>query len=302
MSGIELIPSLRPFLRPSITFLPISLNLLNPSLIPSIAFWTIGNSRKASIHSFTTFIAAGILSIILSNTLTILLFSNNQSLNLTIASPMFPVRSSTFVSNAPKILESILNAIFSPPPATVLIISIMAKRPLNVLFKSSAVSLFIIKDAVNLWKAAITLNIWSELIGSNISFHACPIEENILERAVPIFLNEFNNSHLPLISSKLSMNLLSGIPSLSAVFLSSLKAAICSSEYPLDLNCSSDIAAKVFILFFSSSVNFAVSLDSSDLDSMLSFCFPSSLSWAFICSSVYRKLSPSFSLTLFWIL
>ena len=65
------------------------------------------------------------------------------------------------------------------------------------------------------------LNIVSGLIGSMTSFQAFPIEENTDAIALPTFLIDSNSNHRPLISSILSMKVSNGIPSFSAVSLSS---------------------------------------------------------------------------------
>ena len=116
-----------------------------------------------------------------------------------------------------------------PPPTIVLMISRTANNPLNVLVSFSAVSSLGIRDAVNLWNAAMILKIESDCVGSKMSLHALPIDVNTWINDWPIFLNEFISSQRPLISSKLPINSSKGMPSFSAVLRSSFKASICFS-------------------------------------------------------------------------
>ena len=146
-----------------------------------------------------------------------------------------------------KTAERTLKATLTPPPTTVLITSRTANNPLNVLVNFLAVSSLGIREVVILWNAAIASKIESARIGSKVPLHAFPMDVNTCAIALPIFLNEFISNQRPLISSRLSIKSSKGMPSFSATSRSSLRALICSSVYPLDLSCSSDSFARVFI-------------------------------------------------------
>ena len=75
---------------------------------------------------------------------------NKKFLNLTSRSPIPAVKSSTFISNAPKMADNALNAIFNPPPAIVLTISRTANTPLKVRLSLSAFSSVILSFVENL--------------------------------------------------------------------------------------------------------------------------------------------------------
>ena len=133
-------PSSRPFLRPSIIFLPIFLKFSKLFLNFSISFCTSGSSLKALSHFFIASAATFALSATQESALAIMLFSNSQSLNLTIISPTEAVTSSTLTSTIPRSLAISFMPNFNAPPVTDEIISITANNPFKVRFSLSAVS------------------------------------------------------------------------------------------------------------------------------------------------------------------
>ena len=177
-----------------------------------------------------------------------------QSLNFTIASPILAVTSRTLRSKAPNNFTRILKAILIGPPMTVVMISRAANKPLKVLEIASAfVSRVSRKPLVTLWNAAKTLNsrfAFSSSVIGNTSFQAFPIAVKVEIKPSPTFLNEFMNSHRPLIWSRLSINSSSGIPNFSAVDRSSWTAATCSSVNPADLISASFVAKIILNRFF----------------------------------------------------
>ena len=108
------------------------LSKVNTFLNFFIVFWTAGNFENSLNHFEIALATLTITSTVLLNTLAIRLFSCNQSLNLTIASPTDAVTSSIVKSKAPSTLERILKATLSAPPTIVLTISSTASIPLKV--------------------------------------------------------------------------------------------------------------------------------------------------------------------------
>ena len=151
------------------------------------------------------------------------------------------------------------------------IVSSKAKIPLKVRFNfspfefnSPVLSSTNLSPAVNLWIAAIISNIlfaiFSTVASGNISTQASLIDLIMPVIIFPMFLNELRNSHLPLISSTLTIRSLIDKPNLSDTFSNSLKAFILSSEYPLAFNSVSDNFTSCSTNLASSSVNFSVVL------------------------------------------
>ena len=238
----DFIPS-RKGVKNSTTFLNalVSLTALTSFTILSLRAWNNGNAAwkifdcLKLFHRF--FMALGAFlkpAISASNALSKSKTLSSQSRNLTIASPTKAVTSRMLRLNRPSILVMILNAIFRGPAVNVITMSSIAKTPAKVLRSLSACCSFMINLLVNLLKPAIRLNSASERYSmsvefGNISCQACPIALNTSMSAFPMFLKPLIINQRPFISSSLSINSSNGIPSLAAVFLSSLRATICLS-------------------------------------------------------------------------
>ena len=148
MSGTEEIPASNPFFNPSTTLLPISDQSI--FLKFSINSWTLGIFSIASTKSVNASTAILTPEPSASNPLFTKSLLNKKSLNATAASPIPAVTSSKSKSKALRTAFKPRKANLAVPPATVEIMSNIAKTPLNVLSSLPRVSSVGIKDAVKL--------------------------------------------------------------------------------------------------------------------------------------------------------
>ena len=152
------IPSLSPLAKPEIKYLGISFVSFKPLVHFEIASEILLNCARIILktfcsfslfltHSETAIDAALILlniSFIIGDKILIAFFNKLcsfiQSLNLTITSPTFAVRS---IRSILKLLSTdciTLKAIFNDPPTSILTVSRAANKPLNVFLSFSALS------------------------------------------------------------------------------------------------------------------------------------------------------------------
>ena len=120
---------------------------------------TIGNCKKASSHPFNITQQDCIAFPNALMPFSIYSLRRMKSRNPEIRSPNVAVTSKISKSNDCKIRDRPLNANFNPPPVMVVMISIIANKPLKVLVILSAFSSVICKCSVKLWIACIRLYI-----------------------------------------------------------------------------------------------------------------------------------------------
>ena len=114
------------------------------------------------------------------------------------------------------------------PPIIVVIISIIANKPLKVVSSFNEDSSLNIRDSVNSCIFSITSYICCDVTGGNISRNDFETTFATLPIAVNILVTEPSNSSLPLGLPMSSISLLIGVPAFSASFANFLISSICS--------------------------------------------------------------------------
>ena len=184
-------PSLSPLAKPEIKYLGILSVSFKPFVHFEIASEILVNCARMILKTFCSFSlflthsetavdAALILlnkSFIIGDKILIVFFNTScvfiQSLNLTIASPTFAVRSTRSISKPLSTDRITPKAIFNEPPTNILTVSRVANKPLKVFLSFSALSSESTNFSENLWMESIILYITSEVFGRlNVSFHA----------------------------------------------------------------------------------------------------------------------------------